>query len=79
MMATLRMISMLRSCRPRSTSRRAQRKRTVFSQLKKVSLTDYKERILRVLIYLQNHLDEALSLEELARVACFFLCRSKRY
>jgi AraC family transcriptional regulator len=32
---------------------------------------DYKERILRVLTYIQEHLDEALDLEELARVACF--------
>src|SRR5580700_8224385 len=32
---------------------------------------DYKERILRVLTHVQEHLDEALDLEELARVACF--------
>jgi len=32
---------------------------------------DYKERILRVLTHIQEHLDEALDLEELARVACF--------
>jgi AraC family transcriptional regulator len=32
---------------------------------------DYKERILRVLRHIQEHLDEALDLEELARVACF--------
>jgi AraC family transcriptional regulator len=31
----------------------------------------YKERILRVLVHIQNHLDEAISLEELARVAHF--------
>ena len=35
------------------------------------TLQDYKERILRVLVHVQNHLDDALSLEELARVACF--------
>ena len=32
---------------------------------------DYKERILRVLVHIQEHLDEALELEELAGVACF--------
>src|SRR5271166_4910641 len=32
---------------------------------------DYKERILRVLTHIQEHLDEALDLEDLARVACF--------
>src|SRR5262245_60251655 len=31
----------------------------------------YKERILRVLVHIQEHLDEALPLEALARVACF--------
>ena len=32
---------------------------------------DYQQRILRVLTHIQEHLDEALELEELARVACF--------
>ena len=32
---------------------------------------DYKERILRVLTHIQEHLDEPLDLEELAWVACF--------
>jgi AraC family transcriptional regulator len=32
---------------------------------------DYHERILRVLRHIQEHLDEALDLEELSRVACF--------
>jgi AraC family transcriptional regulator len=32
---------------------------------------DYQERILRVLTHIQKHLDEALDLDELARVACF--------
>jgi AraC family transcriptional regulator len=32
---------------------------------------DYKQRILRVLIYIQEDLDGALDLEELAQVACF--------
>ena len=34
--------------------------------------TDYRERLLRVLVYIQNHLDEAVSLDELAAVANFF-------
>jgi AraC family transcriptional regulator len=37
----------------------------------KTTWDDYKERILRVLTHIQEHLDEALDLEELARVACF--------
>ena len=32
---------------------------------------EYKERILRVLIYIQDKMDLELSLEELASVACF--------
>lgn len=32
---------------------------------------DYKQRILRVLVHIQEHLDETLDLEELSRVACF--------
>lgn len=32
---------------------------------------DYHERMLRVLLHIQNHLDETLPLEELAKVACF--------
>jgi AraC family transcriptional regulator len=32
---------------------------------------DYQQRILRVLTHIQEHLDEALDLEELAHVACF--------
>ncbi|MBU0508901.1 AraC family transcriptional regulator [bacterium] len=32
---------------------------------------DYQARILRVLVYIQNHLDEAVSLDDLAEVACF--------
>jgi AraC family transcriptional regulator len=32
---------------------------------------DYQDRILRVLTHIQEHLDEALDLDELARVACF--------
>jgi AraC family transcriptional regulator len=37
----------------------------------KTTWNDYKERILRVLTHIQEHLDGALDLEELARVACF--------
>ena len=32
---------------------------------------DYEERILRVLVHVQAHLDDALDLEHLARIACF--------
>src|SRR5580698_2928029 len=37
----------------------------------KTTWNDYQERILRVLTHIQGHLDEALDLDELARVACF--------
>src|SRR5271169_5501023 len=37
----------------------------------KTTWNDYKQRILRVLTHIQQHLDEALDLEELAHVACF--------
>jgi len=37
----------------------------------KTTWNDYQQRILRVLTHIQEHLDEALDLEELARVACF--------
>ncbi|MGC9942412.1 MAG: GyrI-like domain-containing protein [Verrucomicrobiota bacterium] len=37
----------------------------------KTTWNDYTERILRVLMHIQEHLDEALDLEELAQVACF--------
>jgi AraC family transcriptional regulator len=35
------------------------------------TLRDYKMRMLRVLVHIQQHLDDALALEELAAVACF--------
>jgi AraC family transcriptional regulator len=34
-------------------------------------IDDHKQRMLRVLVHIQQHLDEDLSLKELARVACF--------
>src|SRR5580698_8881764 len=37
----------------------------------KTTWNDYQDRILRVLTHIQEHLDETLDLEELARVACF--------
>jgi AraC family transcriptional regulator len=37
----------------------------------KTTWNDYTQRILRVLTHIQEHLDEALDLEEMARVACF--------
>jgi AraC family transcriptional regulator len=36
-----------------------------------VTLQDYKRRLLRVLVHIQQHLDDALELEELAERACF--------
>jgi AraC family transcriptional regulator len=39
--------------------------------MKTVTLGDYKRRMLRVLVHIQQHLDEPLLLEELAAVACF--------
>src|SRR5262245_55565231 len=39
--------------------------------MKSSTLDDYKERILKVLVHIQRNLDEDLSLEELAGVACF--------
>ena len=37
----------------------------------KATLGDYERRLLRVLDYIQQHLDDRLDLEDLARVACF--------
>jgi AraC family transcriptional regulator len=37
----------------------------------KTTWNDYQQRMLRVLTHIQEHLDEALDLEDLARVACF--------
>lgn len=37
----------------------------------KTTWNDYQQRILRVLTHVQEHLDDALDLDELARVACF--------
>jgi AraC family transcriptional regulator len=39
--------------------------------MKTVTLGDYKRRMLEVLVHIQQHLDEPLPLEQLARVACF--------
>jgi AraC family transcriptional regulator len=39
--------------------------------MKESRSNDHQERMLRVLVHLQRHLDEDLSLKELARVACF--------
>jgi AraC family transcriptional regulator len=35
------------------------------------TLREYKQRLLRVLVHIQQHLDEALALDELATLACF--------
>ena len=39
--------------------------------MRAVTLQDYKRRMLRVLVHIQEHLDDALALEHLASVACF--------
>jgi AraC family transcriptional regulator len=39
--------------------------------LRNVTLQDYKRRVLRVLVHIQQHLDEALVLDDLAALACF--------
>jgi AraC family transcriptional regulator len=39
--------------------------------MKSLTLQDYKQRMLRVLVHIQGHLDEPLPLQELAAVACF--------
>lgn len=39
-------------------------------QAKKTTLRFYKERLLRVLVHIQQHLDEPLALQELAKLAC---------
>jgi AraC family transcriptional regulator len=38
----------------------------------------YRRRILRVLLHIQNNLDECLRLEDLARIACFSACHFHR-
>ena len=40
-------------------------------KMKTATLRDYKQRLLRVLVHIQQHLDDPLSLEALARLACF--------
>ncbi len=41
------------------------------SNIKPSTREDYNQRMLRVLVHIQQHLDEALPLDELAAVACF--------
>src|SRR5262245_6626807 len=45
--------------------------RSVVEAMKDATSSSYHERILRVQVHIQSHLDDALSLEELAGVACF--------
>ncbi|MBN2535688.1 MAG: AraC family transcriptional regulator [Spirochaetales bacterium] len=42
-----------------------------FNTISEKSRTDYKQRINRVMDYIETHLDETLSLERLADIACF--------
>lgn len=39
--------------------------------MRTVTLQDYKRRLLRVLVHIQQHLDDAIGLQELAGLACF--------
>jgi AraC family transcriptional regulator len=39
--------------------------------MRTATLDDYKQRLLRVLVHIQGHLDESLALDELAGLACF--------
>jgi len=43
----------------------------IMSTNRRTTREDYARRMLRVLVHIQEHLDETLSLEELAAVACF--------
>jgi AraC family transcriptional regulator len=40
-------------------------------RMKPVTLASYKERVLRVLVHIQRHLDDDVSLDQLAEIACF--------
>ena len=46
--------------------------------MKPETLNSYKTRILRSLVYVQTHLDETISLEDMAAVACFSPCHFHR-
>ena len=46
--------------------------------MRTVTLQDYKRRMLRVLVHIQQHLDDRLALEELAGLACFSPCHFHR-
>ncbi len=46
--------------------------------MRTVTLQDYKRRMLRVLVHIQQHLDERLGLDELAGLACFSPCHFHR-
>lgn len=46
--------------------------------MRTVTLQDYKRRMLRVLVHIQQHLDDRLGLEELATLACFSPCHFHR-
>ena len=39
--------------------------------MRRVTLQDYRRRMLRVLVHIQQHLDDSLALDDLASVACF--------
>jgi AraC family transcriptional regulator len=50
----------------------------VAGAMKSVTLHDYKRRVLRALVHIQQHLDDPLRLDELAGIACFSPCHFHR-
>jgi AraC family transcriptional regulator len=48
------------------------------ANIRETTLRDYKERLLRVLVHIHQHLDDPLSLEELAQLACLSPCHFHR-
>jgi AraC family transcriptional regulator len=46
--------------------------------MRTITLQDYKRRMLRVLVHIQQHLDDRLGLEDLAGLACFSPCHFHR-
>ncbi|HUI53817.1 MAG TPA: GyrI-like domain-containing protein [Bryobacteraceae bacterium] len=46
--------------------------------MKDATANSYQERILRTLVHIQGHLDDALALDDLARIACFSPCHFHR-
>src|SRR5664279_2654955 len=52
--------------------------KTQAGRMRTATLQDYKRRMLRVLVHIQQHLDDRLALEELAGLASFSPCHFHR-